>query len=312
VKKLRFAVSLITHDNDYQLEQAASAEEAARRLGIDVEITFADNDSIRQSQQVINFVQASGSHPDGIILESVSGTALPQVARAAAAAGIGWAVLNRDIDYIASLRQNYRVPVFAVATDNEEVGRIASRQLAALLPNGGNVLYIQGPSDSFTAKLRTEGMNKTKPGAVQIKSVRAHWTEASAYKAITAWLRLTTSRQAGIDLIAAQNDAMAMGARKAFQELSDAQARNRWHSLPYLGCDGVPKTGQAWVGAGALAATVITPPLAGQAVEMLASALSTTVTPPALTLIAPRSFPALEELTATQTSKARSASATKA
>ena len=33
MKKLRFLVSLTTNDNDYQIEQAQSAEEAARKLG---------------------------------------------------------------------------------------------------------------------------------------------------------------------------------------------------------------------------------------------------------------------------------------
>lgn len=305
MKKPRFVVALITQDNDYQIEQAASAEEAARRLGVDVQVIFADNDSIQQSQQVLKFIQSSSEAlPDGIILESVSGTALPLVARAAAAAGIGWVVLNRGADYIAQLRRTHRVPIFSVAAENQEVGRIQGRQLAALLPKGGSALCIQGPSDSSSAKLRTEGMEQTRPIGVQIKNVRGQWTEASAYKAVSAWLRLSTSQQAHMDVIMAQNDAMAMGARKAFHELQDINARDRWLRLPYLGCDGVPKTGQAWVKSGSLAATVVIPPLAGQALGMLTSALQTGVTPPDLTLVAPSSFPALESLAKTQASAA--------
>ena len=34
MKKLKFLVSLTTNDNDYQIEQAADAEEAAKRLGM--------------------------------------------------------------------------------------------------------------------------------------------------------------------------------------------------------------------------------------------------------------------------------------
>jgi ABC-type sugar transport system substrate-binding protein len=312
MKKLRFAVSLITQDNDYQLEQAAAAEEVARRLGADIQILFADNDSVRQSQQVLELVQSSSARPDGILVESVSGTALPQVARAAVSAGTAWVVLNREAEYIAPLREGSKVPVFALATDNEEAGRIEGRQMAALLPSGGNLLYIQGPSDSAAARLRTEGMAKTKPSSIQIKSVRAHWTEASAYKAISAWLRLTTFQQAAIDLIVAQNDAMAMGARKAFQELPDGGARERWLSLPYTGCDGLPKTGQAWVRSGTLVATIITPPLAGQAVEMLTTALRTNAIQPALTFVPPRSFPAIEELSAARATGGNAATAGKA
>lgn len=58
MKKLTFVLSLITQDNDYQIEQAASAEEAARRLGIHLKIVFADNDAIQQSQQILQFIQS--------------------------------------------------------------------------------------------------------------------------------------------------------------------------------------------------------------------------------------------------------------
>jgi len=294
MRKPSLVVSLITQDNDYQVEQAAAAEETARRIGVDVQVIFADNDSIQQSQQLLKLIQSNTAVPDGIVLESVSGTALPQVARAAAAAGIGWVVLNRLPEYVHDLRRNYKVPVFAVSADNEEVGRIQGRQLDKCLPQGGSVLYIQGPSDSLVGKIRTDGLMKTKSIGVQLKMIRGQWTEASAYKAVTAWLRLTTSQQAHIDAIVAQNDAMAIGARKAFQEVSDFDARQRWLNLPYLGCDGVPNTGQAWVRAGSLAATVIIPPLAGQAVDMLATSIRTGAMPPEMTLMAPQSFPALD------------------
>lgn len=45
--------------------------------------------------------------------------------------------------------------------------------------------------------------------------------------------------------------------------------RERWLKLPFTGCDGLPKTGQAWVRSGILAATIFVPPNAGQAIEML-------------------------------------------
>lgn len=307
--KLSLVVSLITQDNDYQIEQASAAEEAAHRLGVDVKVIFADNDSIQQSQQILKLVQSGTDVPNGIIVESVSGTALPQVARASAAAGVGWVVLNRNADYIHDLRRSYKAPVFGLSADNEEVGRIQGRQLEKLLPQGGSVLYIQGPSDSLVGKTRTDGLLKTKPLSVQLKMIRGQWTEASAYKAVNAWLRLSTSQQAHIDAIAAQNDAMAMGARKAFQEISDHDARQRWLSLPYLGCDGVPRTGQAWVRDTSLAATVVIPPLAGQALEMLVTAIRTGAMPPELTQVASHSFPTLEAIEKSQFAKARMVSA---
>jgi len=300
MNELRVVVSLITEDNDYQVEQAVAAEEAARKIGVALEILYADGDSIQQSQQILKFVQCGeDERPDGIILEPVGGTALPQVARAAAASGIAWVVLNRELAYMKDLRRNFSVPIFSVASDHLEIGRIQANQLAALLPNGGSVLYIQGPAESDAGKLRTQGLNQNKAVGIQLKMMKANWTEASAYNAVTAWLRLSTSQQAHIDVIAAQNDAMAAGAKKAFQQFShEGDGRNRWIEAPFIGVDGVPRTGQAWVRNGTLTATVIAPPLAGIALEMLTHALQAGTTPPEFTLVAPESFPALDALVA--------------
>lgn len=291
-------VSLITQDNDYQVEQAAAAEEAANRLGVEVEILYADGDSIQQSQQILKYVQAPPeARPDGIILEPVGGTGLPQVARAAVATGIGWAVMNRELEYVRQLRQSFKVPVFGVSSDNLEIGRIQGQQLAALLPKGGTVLYIQGPSEADAAKLRTQGTEESKPEAIQLKAMKGSWTEASAFKAVTSWLRLSTSQTTQIAAVAAHNDGMAYGAKKALEEFAlDEAARERWLTIPFLGCDGVPKTGQAWVRNGVLAATVVAPPLAGQAMEMMVHAVQNHTIPQELTLVSPRSFPSLETL----------------
>lgn len=309
MKRLRFVVSLITQDNDYQVEQAAAAEEAARRLGVDLRIVYADSDAIQQSQQILEFVQSDpAAHPDGIVLEPAGGTALPQVARAAAAAGIAWGVMNREVGYVKELRQKYSTPVFSIASDHLEIGRIQGRQLKALLPEGGSVLYIQGPAETDASKLRSAGIYETKSPGIQIKAIKGNWTEASAFKAIMSWLRLSTSQQSHIDAIAAQNDAMAVGARKAFQQFSaEGEGRDRWLAVPFLGVDGVPKTGQAWVRSGTLKATVIVPPLSGRALELLAHALRDGAHTPELTLVAPQSYPELESLAAGGVKRSHSA-----
>ena len=153
MKRLSFLVSLTNNDNDYQQEQAAAAEKAGRRFGVDVKIIHANNDALAQSQQLLHYVQDSSVvRPDAILFEPAGGTAFPQVARAAAAAGIGWVVLNHEVDYIVELRRTYKVPVFAISSDHEEVGKIQGKQFAALLPNGGSILYIEGPANSSAAQ----------------------------------------------------------------------------------------------------------------------------------------------------------------
>jgi ribose transport system substrate-binding protein len=282
-KKLRIVVSLTTNDNDYQIEQAQSAEQAAARLGVSVEIIYADNDAITQSTQILKAVQASPENR-------------PQVARAAATAGIGWAVLNRDASYIDELRKVSSAPMFAVSSDHVEIGRLQGRQLTALLPKGGSVLYIQGPSENSAAKDRTVGMQETKPANIQAVMLKAQWTEESSLRAVRSWLKLTTSQKSQVDVVAAQDDSMAMGARKAFQELTNEVERERWIKLPFIGCDGLPNTGQAWVKNGQLTATVFVPPNTGQAIEMIVDAVQNKKQPPARVLVAPRSIPALNAL----------------
>jgi ribose transport system substrate-binding protein len=297
MRKLRFLVSLTNDDNDYQIEQKESAEQAARKAGVDVQIIHAQNDAINQSTQILKAVQSPKElRPDGIIFEPVGGTALPQVARAAAKEGIGWVVLNRDAEYIEELRKSATAPICAISSDHFEIGRIQGRQMAALLRGGGSALYIQGPSENSAAKERTAGMQETKPTNIQLTMLKAQWTQESAQRSVRSWLKLTTSQRAAIDLISAQDDSMAMGARDAFKELANEDERERWLKLPYTGCDGLPKTGQAWVRSGMLAATVFVPPNAGQAIEMLVEASQSKKPPQALVMTTPSSIPSLETL----------------
>jgi len=296
MKKLNILVSLTNNENDYQIEQAQAALLAARRLDVSVEVIQANNDALRQSEQLLHHIQdASAVRPDAIVFEPSGGTAFPQVARAAAAAGIGWVVLNHDVDYLSELRRTYKVPAFAISSDHEEVGKIQGQQFAALLPNGGSILYIEGPANSAAAKQRTKGMNKTKPANVQLKSIRANWTEESAHKAVSAWLRLRTSQQSHIDLVGAQDDSMAIGARQAFSEMTGEDAK-RWSRVPITGCDGMPKTGQAWVKNGTLAATIFIRQNTDLAIEMLVEALRKGSPVAEHTLTRPESIPSLVEL----------------
>jgi len=307
MKRLNFLVSLTNNDNDYQQEQAAAAEKAARRLGVDVKIIHANNDAVAQSQQLLHYVQDSSvARPDAIMFEPAGGTAFPQVARAAAAAGIGWVVLNHEVDYTAELRRKHKVPVFTLSSDHQEVGKIQGKQFGALLPNGGNILYIEGPANSSAAKDRTTGMLKTKPANIHVKTMRANWTEDSAYRTVSSWLRLRTSQESHVDLVGAQDDSMAMGARKAFSEIAEGE-RARWLKIPITGCDGMPKTGQTWVRNGTLAATIFIRPNTDLAIEMLVETFKTGETLPERKVTQPESVPSLAELIAAGAKLAKAA-----
>jgi ribose transport system substrate-binding protein len=298
MKKLRFLISLVTKDNDYHREQAAAAEEVGRNLDVQVQIIYADSDPITQSQQLLDIIQSSkATEFDAIVVEPAGGTSMPQVGRAAAKARIGWVLLNREIDDIAELRKLSDAPIFSVSSDNEEVGHIQARQFAALLPAGGTVLYLQGPSASQPAQRRAAGMYQAKPANIAIKVLKCPtWTEADGYQAVASWLRLSVAHKEVIDLVAGQNDLIAIGARKALQKLLGDAERERWSKVRFIGVNGLPETGQAWVRNGALAATVVVLPNTVPALKLLVSAARDRTRPPENTLVAPYSFPKIDQL----------------
>ncbi len=296
MKQHRILLSLITDQNDYQREQAAAARREAGRLGALLDIVYADSDPLRQSSQLLDAIYGKGVAKPDVILCEPAGTTMPQVAQAAVSAGIGWGVLHREAEYLTDLRKNAKVPAFVVTTDQKEIGRIQGRQFGALLPKGGNALYLQMPAGIPASQARTEGMMATKPGTVNVRMLRAQFTEESALNAINAWLQLSTSHEARINLIAAQNDTLALGARRALEAGTSGLEKDYWMSLPYLGCDACPETGQEWVKRGLLAASVVLPVVAGVALEMAVRALESGVAPAQQTVIKPVSYPALESL----------------
>ena len=292
--KLSVLLSLVTDENDYQREQASAAQAAASQAGFDLRVIYAGGDAITQTKQLLAAVQApAGERPNAIVVEP-AGTSMPHVAKAAALQNIGWIVVNRAADYAAELRAaRPGVPVAGIAIDNVEVGRLQGRQFAALLPGGGTVLYLEGPAIDVS-KQRHAGTLETLPPNIELQSARGRWTEESGAQALQIRLGLRGTKLP--DLVGSQNDDMAMGARKAVEALPAGPQRDQWLSVPYTGVDGVPATGLAWVQKQLLAATIITPPLAGLAIELLAKALLNGQSIPERTLVQPTSYPPVDQL----------------
>ena len=295
IKKLSF-VLLAVENNDYQAAQVALAQKAAGRLGVDLQVIHIQHDAIAQSQLVHQLLQRPpDKRPSGILFEPV-GTPLAQAAKSAAASGVAWVVLNRELDYAAELRRQFPTPLFSASTSHLEVGKIQGQQIARLLPGAGTVLYIQGPADNAASAQRVAGMESTKPGNTQVRTLKGLWTEQSAYLATSSWLKLGLAKGQMIGIVAAQNDAMALGARKALLEQPSGGEGVRWMSLPFLGCDGLPGTGQKAVREGLLAATVVIPPNADKALEAAVYAIQSGKQPPECIFTSPTSYPPLESL----------------
>jgi len=297
MKPLNFVVSL-PNNNAYQREQAKAAQEAAGRFGAQLHVLYAGDDAVAQSQQLLDLLQSPSAKPDAILVEPLTITGLVRVAEVAIAKRVGWVALNSDVNYIERLRATSDVPVFSVTRDHVEIGHIQARQCAALLPHGGMVLYIQGPATSSAAAQRTSGMETLKPSNIQIKMLRCQWSETSAHHVISNWLQLSTSRATDIDLVCCQYDGIAKGAKKAFQALASMPEYERFSHTRFMGVDGLPDEGRAWVDEGTLAATVVAPVTTRDAIELLVYAFKHNMQPAERTFIASTSYPSLEQLAA--------------
>jgi ABC-type sugar transport system substrate-binding protein len=295
VKKLRIVLS-VPGDTLYLRAQTAAAQAAAERVGAGMEVLVGQMDAVAQGQQLLNFVQSrSGSRPDAIIIEPVSAAGLPRVAEAAVAAGIAWVVSNAHVDYIAALRTNAKVPVFQISQDHLEVGQIQGKQMGAILPKGGSVLYLRGPAMSWWATKRFEGMENTKPKNVEVRSLKVLASNAEgARNAVSSWLDLTKQRPEGIQLIVSQNTDFLTGANKVFEAIAGPD-RAKWSAIPRTGV-GVAERSRPLVDQGAMCASVVTSLTMDRAVEMLARAMNDGSQPREHTFVEAYSYPRVEEL----------------
>jgi ABC-type sugar transport system substrate-binding protein len=205
------------------------------------------------------------------------------------------------VDYVKQLRKGARAPVFTVTQGQSEIGRLQGGQLAALLPQGGSVLCIEGPSMSSVAAQRHQGMESAKPRNVQTTTLRSKWSEESASQSVDAWLRLATSRAEKFHLVAGQTHELALGARKALQNVNDPEQKKRWLEMPFVGI-GISSQVRPLVEKRVLTAAVITSVTMELALRILVRAIETEVQPPERTVVEASSFPDLAKLAATRPS----------
>jgi ABC-type sugar transport system substrate-binding protein len=294
MKKLSIVISL-PGENNYLREQEAAAKTTAQRLGLDLRIINAKSDPVTQSQQLLEIVQTTSARPDAIVVEPVNNQGLPRVAEAAVAAGIGWVVSNALVDYLEALRKNAKAPVFGVSQDHPEVGRMQGRQIRAILPRGGAILYLRGPATNFLAAQRSDALESELGINIQFKSLKIQWTEESAYNSVTSWLRLSTVRAGDTHLIAAQNTDFILAARRAFEDNTSGDERTKWLGLPYCGV-AVPSQAKQLVDSGTLTAAIVTPVTLDKALEILVRHLQTRSQPQQQTFVKASSEPSLDAL----------------
>jgi ribose transport system substrate-binding protein len=298
----RVLVNLFSASQEYQVRQAEDARATAVRLGLDVEVVFSEGNAVLQIQQLFAALRAPASEkPVVLVVSTQAPDGLERVARNAVQSGVGWILLNRQATYIDRLRQDHpRVLITSVTADHRDVGRIQGRQIRSLIPGGGSVLYVQGPTEVPSARQRLEGTREELAGSpYDLRVLNGDWSEAGGQQAVAGWLRLKTSDAFVPDVICCQNDLMALGARRALEA-----THPKWATAPFLGVDGLPTGGQRHVAQGLLTATVVIPSCSGPALDVAARVLRQRAQAPDQIKVTPEPFPPLNEI---QVGRARQA-----
>jgi len=292
------ALFLRTLANDYQERLRDDCLATCSRLGFSLDIFSADNDADQQLRQIQQFLTKTSKGSAAILVSPVRERDLLGAGYDAARKGLAWVILNRATGYLSDLRNQFPGSlVFSVNSDQHEIGAIQGRQFKLLLPNGGELFYLRGPMTTSSAKGRLLGVEQEIADAsINMVTFTADWSAEAAEKATRDWLRILRNADVPRCMIGAQNDDMAMGARRALMNEAVSESRAEVRRIRVTGCDGSPAYGQRWVSEGALAATVLVPSVAGTAIEEIASAMNGTGRPPLAVTVRGSSYPPLNVL----------------
>jgi ABC-type sugar transport system substrate-binding protein len=286
-------------ENDYQQRLREDALAKASHLGFRVQVFAAGNDPARQVGQIQTAVQSGAGELAAVLVSPVFDESLAETARVVGAAGVGWALLNREAEYLDRLCREFpRLAIFSTTPDQREIGRLQGRQARAVLPAGGHVVCVTGPPSTSSARRRLDGMREELGGgAWKITLLDGDWTSEGARLVLDAWMQGPGKEQERPAVVCAQNDDMALGARQALRDAGSRAGDPALAEVPVTGCDGSPGFGQRLVREKRLLATVEVPSAAGPAMEWIARERDGAERPPQLVMLPVSSVPPLHEIT---------------
>ena len=216
-----------------------------------LEVVFKDaqNDTLKQRAHVEEFVSAA---VDLLIISPKEAAPLTPPVAKAYSAGIPVIVLDRRV-----LRDQYTC---FIGADNKKIGEAAGRWIAEALGGKGKVVELKGLMTSTPAQDRNSGFRKGIEGTgIEIVfEADMKWLEPNARNEMDSAL----ARFDQIDLVYGHNDPAAHGAYIA------AQAVGRDDEMMFVGIDGLPHEGQAYVKHGILDACFEYPTGGREAIEI--------------------------------------------
>ncbi|MGK5083665.1 substrate-binding domain-containing protein [Bdellovibrionota bacterium FG-1] len=221
---------------------------AAKHPEVEVIFKDAQNDTLKQRAQVEEFVNAGVNL---IIVSPKEAAPLTPPIAEAYRKGIPVVVLDRRV-----LGKEFTT---FIGADNRKIGRAAGQWIVKHSGGKAKVVELKGLMTSTPGQDRDRGFREGIQGTgVQVVfDADMKWLEPNARKEMESALAV----QSSIDVVYAHNDPGAHGAYLA------AKAAGREKNMLFVGIDGLPQEGQAYVRQGILKASFEYPTGGREAVE---------------------------------------------
>lgn len=217
--KVGLALSTLNNPFFVQIQSGAKAE--AKKLGVDLTVTDAQNDASQQANQLQNF---TSSGYDAIVVNPVDSDAAGPAVRAADKAEIPVVAVDRGV--------NKATTDTLVASDNVAGGELAARTVAEKLGGTGRIVILQGQAGTSAARERAEGFAKGLKAYPGIQVLAQQPADFDRTKGLDVMSNLLQAHPDVQGVIAA-NDEMALGAIKALGSKAGK-------SVQVVGFDGTP------------------------------------------------------------------------
>ncbi|MGF1237115.1 substrate-binding domain-containing protein [Streptomyces sp. 2-6] len=217
----KMGLSLSTLNNPFFVQIRSGAQAEAKKLGIDLTVTDAQNDASQQANQLQNFTSSSLG---AIIVNPVDSDAASNSVKAADKADIPVIAVDRGVN-------NARTDAL-VASDNVAGGELAARTIAEKLGGHGKIVILQGQAGTSAARERAAGFAqglKAYPGIQVLAQQPADFDRTKGLDVMSNLLQAHPDVQGVI----AANDEMALGAVKALGSKAGT-------SVQVVGFDGTP------------------------------------------------------------------------
>jgi ribose transport system permease protein len=217
----KVGLSLSTLNNPFFVQIKSGAQQEAKKLGVDLTVTDAQNDASQQANQLQNF---TSSGLGSIIVNPVDSDAAGPSVRSANKAGIPVVGVDRGV--------NKADTAALVASDNIAGGKLGAKAMAEKLGGKGKIVILQGLAGTSASRERGAGFAEGLKDYPGIKVVARQPADFDRTKGLDV---MTNLLQAHPDIqgVFAENDEMALGAVKALGSKAGK-------SVSVIGFDGEP------------------------------------------------------------------------